>query len=280
MLDWACFHGVGLSKFASFGDKVDVNEVDLLNYLAQDDDTGAICMYMEWIEDGRKFTAAVREASKRKPVSILRGSGKGVKRGEIFDAAIRQAGGIRARNIEDLFNSGVALALQPPMRGNRVAVISNSDGLSVLAAGAIESKGLKLATLSEDVKKTIKSRYSGFDLDVPIKMKSDASAEHYGFVLEKVLADPNVDGVMIINMLKSRALKPEDLEIIAKVTKKSKDKPVVDVTVGGEDPVLVRGVLREKGIPTYDLPEKAARALSALHQYWEFRQKVSEKRKT
>jgi acyl-CoA synthetase (NDP forming) len=279
MLDWACFHGIGLSKFASFGDKVDVNEVDLLNYLAQDDDTGAICIYMEWIEEGRKFTDAIREAAKRKPVSILRAIGKGTGRDEIFDAAVKQAGAIRARNIEDLFNSGIALALQPPMRGNRVAIISNSEGPAKLAAGAIERKGLKLATLSEDVKKTIKSRYPSIDLNNPINMKPDARAEHYGFILEKVLSDPNVDGVMVINMLRSRVLKPADLEIVAKATKKSKEKPVVDVTVGGEDAVLVRGVLREREIPTYDLPEKAAPAMKALYKYWQFREKLAKSSK-
>lgn len=278
MLDWACFHGMGLSKFASFGDKVDVNEVDILNYLAQDDDTGAICIYMEWIEDGRKFTDAIREASKRKPVLILRGTEKGTGRDEIFDAAIRQAGAIQAKTIEDLLNSGIALALQPPMRGDRVAIISNSNGAAMLAAGAIRQKDLKLAMLSEDVKKTIKSRYPGIDLNNPINMKPDAGVEHYEFLLEKVLADHNVDGVMVINMLKSRVLKPEDLEVVAKATKKYKEKPVVDVTVGGEDPVLVRGVLRERGIPTYDLPEKAAQAMKALYKYWQFREKVSEKR--
>jgi acyl-CoA synthetase (NDP forming) len=278
MLDWACFHGIGLSKFASLGDKVDVDEVDLLNYLAQDDDTGAICIYMEWIEEGRKFTDAIREAAKRKPVSILRGISKGTGRDEIFDSALKQAGAIRARNIEDLFNVGIALALQPPMRGDRVAIISNSEGPAMLAASAIDQKGLKLAMLSEDVKKTIKSRYPGIDVNNPINMKSAAVAEHYGFSLEKVLADPNVDGVMVINMLKSRVLKPEDLEAMAKAAKKSKEKPVVDVTVGGENHVLVRGVLRERGIPTYDLPEKAAQAMKALYQYWQFREKVSEKR--
>jgi acetyltransferase len=278
MLDWACFHGIGLSKFASFGDKVDVNEVDLLNYLAQDDDTGAICIYMEWIEEGRKFTDAIREAAKRKPVSILRGISKGTGRDEIFDSALKQAGAIRARNIEDLFNVGIALGLQPPMRGDRVAIVSNSEGPAMLAAGAIEREGLKLAMLSEDVKKTIKSRHPSIDVNNPINMKSAAVAEHYEFILEKVLADPNVDGVMVINMLKSRVLKPEDLELMAKAAKKSKEKPVVDVTVGGKDHVLVRGVLRERGIPTYDLPEKAAQAMKALYQYWQFREKVSEKR--
>jgi acyl-CoA synthetase (NDP forming) len=279
MLDWACFHGVGLSKFASFGDKVDVNEVDLLNYLAQDDDTSAICMYMEWIEDGRKFTDAVREAAKRKPVSILRGIGKGTGRDEIFDAAIKQAGAIRAVNIEDLFNSGIALALQPPMRGDRVAIISNSEGPALLAADAIEQNGLKLAVLSEEVNKTLKSRYPGIDVNNPINIKPTAGAENYEFTLEKVLADPNVDGIMVINMLKSSVLKPEDLGTIAKATKKSKGKSVVDVTMGGKDPVLARGVLREKGIPTYDLPEKAANAMKALYKYWQFREKVSEKAK-
>ena len=276
MLDWACFHGIGLSKFASLGDKVDVDEVDLLNYLAQDGDTRAICIYVERIEDGRKFTDAIKEAVKRKPVCVLRGAGKGLERAEIFDAAIKQAGAIRARNIEELFDIATALALQPPMRGDRVAIMSNAEGPAMLAAGAIERKGLKLAMLSGEVKKAINSRYQSIDVTNPIDMTASAGAEHYEFVLERVLADPNVDGVMVVNVLRSRTIKPEDVEVVAKAARKSKEKPVVDVAVGGGDHVLVREVLRDKGIPTYDLPEKAARALKALYRYGQVLSKVKE----
>jgi len=278
MLDWACFHGIGLSKFASLGDKVDMDEVDLLNYLAQDDDTGAICIYTERIRDGRKFTEAIREAVKRKPVCILRGAGKGPERAEIFDAAIKQAGAILAGNIEEFFDIATALALQLSMRGDRVAIISNMGKPAMLAAGVIEREGLKLATLSNEVKRAINSRYPGIDAVNPVDMTANAGAEHYEFILEKVLADPNVDGVMVINMLRSCLLKPEDVEVVAKVARKSKEKPVVDVTIGGGDHVLVREVLRDKEIPTYDLPEKAARALKALYRYWQVREKVGEKR--
>jgi acetyltransferase len=276
MLGWACFHGIGLSKFASLGDKVDVDEVDLLNYLAQDGDTGAVCIYLERTEEGRKFTETIREAVKRKPVCILRGVGEGQGRAEIFDAAIKQAGAIQAGNIEELFDIATALALQPPMRGDRVAVLSNAGGPAMLAVGAIEREGLKPAMLSDDVKKAINDRYPGIAVDNPIDMTASAGAEHYEFILERVLADPNVDGVMVMNMFKSCLLKPEDVGVVAKVARKSKEKPVVDVTLGGEDHVLVREVLRDGEIPTYDLPEKAARALKALHRYWQVLSRTKE----
>jgi len=79
-----------------------------------------------------------------------------------------------------------------------------------------------------------------------------------------------------MNMLKSCLLKPEDVEVVAKAARKSKEKPVVDVVVGGGDHVLVREVLRDKEIPTYDLPEKAARALKALYQYWQVLSRAKE----
>jgi acetyltransferase len=264
-----------LSKFVSLGDKVDVDEMDLLNYLTHDDDTGAICIYVERIEDGRKFTEAIKGAVKRKPVCVLRGVGKGLERAEIFDAAIKQAGAILVKNIEELFNIATALAMQPPMRGDRVAIVSNAGGAAMLAASAIERAGLKLATLSGEVKKAINSRYPSIDVTNPIDMTAGAGAGHYEFVLEKVLADPNVDGAMVINMLRSHSIKPEDVEVVAKAARKSKEKPVVDVAVGGGDHVLVREVLRDKGIPTYDLPEKAARALKALCRYGQVREKMS-----
>ena len=148
----------------------------------------------------------------------------------------------------------------------------------MLAAGAIEREGLKPATLSNDVKKAINARYPAIGVANPINMTAGAGAEHYEFILEKVLADPNVDGAIVINMIRSCPLKPEDVEVVAKVAKKSKEKPVVDVVVGGGDHALVREVLKDREIPTYDLPEKAARALRALYRYWQVHENVGEKR--
>ncbi|MDI6820527.1 MAG: hypothetical protein QMC89_06470 [Candidatus Hodarchaeaceae archaeon] len=282
MLDWACFHGISISKFASVGDKVDIDEADLIDYLSRDRGARVICIYMEeTVRGGRKFFNAVREAAKRKPVVALSRNMAKVTveqappwRGEILDAVLRQAGAVRARDFEEFFDAAIALAKQPPMQGNRVAVLSNAFGPAVLAAEALQREGLTLAKLSDETTKQIKKKYPDADGGNLICMTAAAKADCYEFVLKHVLDDPGVDGAMVINMLKSCLLEPDEVKVVADVAKKFSNKPVVDVPMGGEDYVLVSDVLKDTDIPTYSLPERGARALRALYLYGQIKKKV------
>jgi acetyltransferase len=109
--------------------------------------------------------------------------------------------------------------------------------------------------------------YPGVDATNPIDMIADARAERYEKVLELVLADKNVDGVLVINMLKSCFFEPTDAKVIPKIAAKHPNKPIVDVPAGGQDFELVHKVLRNTRIPLYNLPEKATKALKALRAY-------------
>jgi acetyltransferase len=140
-------------------------------------------------------------------------------------------------------------------------------GPAILAADAVVKNQLKLANLTGETKQKIEQRYPGVEAINPIDLIADAQAERYSFVLNKVLSDPNVDGVMIINMLKSCYFRPEDALAIAQTARKYKDKPVVDVSAGGEDFNLIRKVLKDTDIPVYNLPEKGAKALRVLRTY-------------
>ncbi|MCZ2855670.1 MAG: hypothetical protein O2U62_01110, partial [Candidatus Bathyarchaeota archaeon] len=135
---------------------------------------------------------------------------------------------------------------------------------------------LKLATISGKTRQEIEQRYPGVEAINPIDLIADARAERYSYVLDKVLSDPNVDGVMIINMLKSCYFKPEDALAIAETVEKHPKKPVVDVPAGGEDFALVYRILRDTNIPLYNLPEKAAKALKTLQTYHTVLQKIKQ----
>ena len=280
LLDWACFYKIGISKFAFMGDKIDINDVDLLKYLNEDHETKVICLYMEGIENGREFIQVAKKVVETKPILVLKGgvtkeaaqralshtasiAGSDI----IFDAALEKAGIIRVEDGEELINSAVALAKQPPLRGDNIAIVSNVGGPAILAADAVVRNGLKLAVLSEKTKKEVESRYPGIEAVNPIDLIADARADRYSVVLDLVLSDPNVDGVMVINMLKSCFFEPEDALAIVKAKEKRGEKPVVDVAAGGEDFALVHKVLQNTNIPVYNLPEKAARALGALRIY-------------
>jgi len=280
ILDWACFYDIGISKFAFMGDKTDVDDVDLLQYLKKDKNTKVICLYMEGIKNGRKFIEEAREIVKKKPIVTLKGgiTQESAQRAkshtasvagsdEIFDAAFKKAGIIRVENVEELMDAAIALSKQPPMRGDNVAIVSNVGGPAILAADAVARNNLKLATLSDKTRKKIESLYPGVDATNPIDMIADARAERYQRVLELVLADKSVDGVVVINMLKSCFFEPKDAKVIPKIAVNYPNKPVVDVPAGGEDFALVHKVLCKSNVPLYNLPEKAVKALKALRIY-------------
>lgn len=280
LLDWACYYNIGISKFAFVGDKIDVNDVDLLRYYGNDNETKVICMYLEGIKNGRKFVEEARKIVKKKPILALKGGAtqESAKRAkshtasiagldEIFDAAFKKAGIIRVKNIEELMNAAIALSKQPPMYGDNIAIVSNVGGPAILAADAVVRNDLKLASLSKRVKKEIESLYPGVDATNPIDMIADAKAERYSKVLELVLSDKKVDGVLIINMLKSCFFEPKDAKIIPEIMAKYPEKPVVDVPGSGEDFELVYEILGDADIPLFNLPEKAVKALKALRIY-------------
>ncbi|MEM3700891.1 MAG: CoA-binding protein [Candidatus Bathyarchaeia archaeon] len=280
ILDWACFYNIGISKFAFMGDKIDVDDVDLLQYLSSDKQTKVICLYMEGVKNGKAFIETARKIVKEKPILALKGgiteesahrakshTASMAGKVEIFDAALKKAGIIRVETVEELMDAAIALSKQPPMRGDNVAIVSNVGGPAILAGDAVARNNLKLAVLTEKTKRKIESFYPGVDAANPIDMIADARADRYEKVLEFVLSDKNVDGVLIINMLKSCFFEPEDAKIIPKVAKKYPNKPVVDVPAGGEDFALVFKVLGNSNIPLYNLPERAVKALKVLREY-------------
>ena len=280
ILDWACFYNVGISKFAFMGDKIDVDDVDLLQYFKKDKDTKVICLYMEGIKNGRKFIEEAKRIVKEKPILALKGgiTQESAQRAkshtasvagsdEIFDAAFKKAGIIRVENIEELMDAAVALSKQPPMLGDNVAIVSNVGGPAILAADAIVRNNLKLAVLSDKTKTEIESLYPGVDATNPIDIIADSRADRYEKALELVLSDKNVNGVLVINMLKSCFFEPGDAKVIPKLMTKHPYKPVVDVPAGGEDFSLVYKVLGNTNVPLYNLPEKAVKALKVLRIY-------------
>jgi acyl-CoA synthetase (NDP forming) len=286
LLDWACYYGVGISKFAFMGDKVDVNDVDLLRYFEKDSNTKVICLYVEGIENGREFIEAAREIVKSKPILALKGgvTREAAKRAlshtasvagsdVVFDAAFKKAGIIRVEDVEELLDSAVALSKQPVLKGDNIAIVSNVGGPAILAADAVVKNGLKLANLSEETRLEIESRFPGVEAINPVDLIADAREDRYSFVLNVVLSDANVDGAMVINMLKSTFFEPEDALAVVRTAAKHGDKPVVDVPPGGEDFALVQKVLWNTSVPVYNLPEKAAKALRVLRLHGKIKEK-------
>ncbi len=158
IIDWAQARGINFSRFLSIGNKADVNEADLIRYLAEDEASRVLVTYIEDIKNGQDFIDAARIASKQKPVLILKGgrsqsgqtataSHTGALAGAhaAFAAAALQTGLLEVDQVETLFNAALGLAHQPLPQGDRIAILTNAGGPAVLAADSLDLAGLTLA---------------------------------------------------------------------------------------------------------------------------------------
>jgi acetyltransferase len=291
LADWAVFYGLGISKFAWLGDKADVDEVDVLNYLGKDEETEVILMYLESVKNGSEFLASVKEVTKSKPVVILKGGVSeeakaralshtaAISAGSdtIFRVGSKQNGAVIVDSMEELFIAGETLEKQPPMKGNRILIVSNVGGPAVLTADATHQYGLRLAKISMETAKKIETSYEGVEALNPLDIIADARADRYAFILESALKEDEVDGVLVINMLKSCLTTPEDVRVIPDISKKYPEKPVVDCAPGGEDYKKISDMLEGTRIPVFNTPEKAVFALKVLNDYGQYLSRTQKK---
>jgi len=295
VLDYFAGTDLGLSKFISYGNKCDVDEADLLEYLAEDETTRAIMIYIENIKEGRKFMEISKKVALKKPIVVLK-SGRtaaGAKAAAshtgalagvdaIYDAAFKQCGVIRARDMEEFCDMAKALAMQPPAKGNRIAVVTDGGGCGVMASDEIEFQGMKLAEFSkETLEKFEELKKQGILRDFAVTIDPvdlTGSADDRGFVesMKLVLSDLNVDGVILLPMHQVPLVTTDLPKKLSEIIKKY-GKPVVVCDIGEADMAkYYRRLFDEEDIPTYPTPERAVRAIKALVEYG----KILEKLKT
>jgi len=277
VLDYAQAKHIGFSKFISFGNKADVNEIDLLYYLKDDPKTKVILIYLEEISDG----AALLEVAKKiidetgKPILALKAgrtqegaaaaashTGSLAGSDEICDAAFRQAGIIRCDTIEDMFNTAIALEYQPIPKNNRVAIITNAGGPGVLATDAAISMGLELPSFSEVTTAVLKKHLPATaNIKNPVDVIGDARADRYEVAINAALQDDNIDGVLVI-------LTPQSMTDIDNIARKivevseHSEKPLYTSFMGEADVASGIDILQRAKIPHYILPEAMCQAFS------------------
>ncbi|HEX6975339.1 MAG TPA: acetate--CoA ligase family protein [Vicinamibacterales bacterium] len=278
VLDYAEERCIGFSKFISFGNKADISETDLLEYLAADENTNVIAMYLEDVSEGRRFLETAREIfwktgkamlglkSGRSPEGAKAASshtGSLAGSDSVYDALMLQSGVQRVETIAELFDYAALYASQPMPKGNRLAIVTNAGGPGIMATDAAIRFGLKLAPIGEATKEKIRGALPpSASLRNPIDVIGDARAERYRAVLRTALEDPSVDMGMVILTPQSMT----DIEEIARVVPdavKDLGKPVVCSFMGARDVAGGVEILRKNGVPNYPFPEDAARALAA-----------------
>ena len=203
ILDWAQAGRLGLSKFVSLGNKADVSEIDLLEDWGKDDRTRVILCYIEGVPDGQAFIDVARRTAKKKPiVAIKSGVTQGGARAvsshtgslagseQAYQAAFRQAGIVRADTLEDLFDYAIGFGYLPPLRGDRVAIVTNAGGPGILATDALERAGLSLARFTPETLAALKQGLpDASSASNPVDVLGDSRSDRYRFALERVVAD-------------------------------------------------------------------------------------------
>lgn len=272
---------MGFAKFCHVGNQSDVTLLEVLDYYAHDDSTRVVAMYLEGVSDGRKFMEVARRVTARKPLLVLKvgrssqassaalshtGSLAGSDR--VYEGAFKQIGAIRVYTVDDMLCAAKALSLQPLPAGNRICVLTEAGGPGTIAVDEIAVSGD--ASLAEFRPSTVTSLR---DILPPmamvgkpdgyVDMSAQASEEQHRRALACVLQDEGVDAVVLISVpptfLSPVRLAEEILEVAGKSS-----KPVLVCLMSGEWVREARALLEQNGVPTFDMPDQAARAAVAM----------------
>lgn len=272
----------GIARSCGLGNKADIEECDLLEYYGDDPETGSIFLYLESIKNPKRFLRVARKVSRKKPVFLLKGgasdagaaaalahTGSLAADGRVVDGAIAQSGVTRLSKYSQLFSVAKALDGQPLPRGNRVSFLSPSGAFTVCLTDVCRSLDLEVPDLEDKTRKRLQEFAPPFirmrnPVDIFGSVGLVGYEKAYGDALDAVLADKNIDAVVVIMMLTTETGVPS-MEFIADISDKYPDKPVL-VTFMGEHRhnVDAKAYLEPRGVPCYMQVEEPFEVLSLL----------------
>ncbi len=263
----AARRGLGISVVASAGNRTDVSGNDLMQYWIEDPETDTVGLYLESMGNPRKFSRIARHLASVKPVIVV---SSGVSHyaappghrtrettlpPQAFDAMLRQAGVIRVENVHQLFDVAQLTLHQPMPRGDRVAIVGNSDALGALSASAADSWGLRVT-------------------HGPVSLLPQASADEFAEALDAAFSDPDVDSV-VASFIPPLVTLDEEVSMAVRNVVAKHDKPCIATFLGmrGLDGGLsyTQHDGQERSVPSYSMPEDGIRALNSVTRYAQWR---------
>lgn len=272
---------LGISKSIDLGNKCDIDEADVLDYLVDDPDTRAVALHIEGIKDGGKFLKAAARVARVRPVVVFKSgrtqvgaratashTGAVANDDVVFDAAARQAGLIRARDLDEFLDLAKAFSCLSAPRGNRIGIVTYSGGVGAMAADACADFDLELATFSPQMAVRLRHLIPSTHIRIgnPLDLFAVAPPANYSEdclkALECMVQEEGVDSVLLCLMV-SRLAWQHDMAVVARMAEVVRVKPAVGWVIGEKGIVEeTTRVLEEHGMPTYPSPERAVRALA------------------
>lgn len=276
-LDILAYEGIGVSKVVNYGNRIDIGESELLHYLADDEMTKIVALYIESIENGKDFVKAASYCSERKPVVAFkagkRESGASAARShtgamagryEVYKAAFRKAGVVEAETYGELLDACKILSFQKPAKGKRVLIVTDGGGIGVAIADLCSEHGLETPELSNEIKERMRKKLPDYySLTNPIDLTGSATDDEYGFVLKEALSEDYFDLAIVTALWGPPALTDRLIDIIAEAEEIT-GKPLLICSIGGRYTLSKKELFERKGLPVFPSPERAVKAASLL----------------
>jgi acetyltransferase len=286
VLDWAEERSVGFKDVVSLGNKAVLDESDFVREWGDDPDTDVILGYLEDVTDGQEFIRTAREVSTETPIVLVKSgrteagasaaaSHTGALAGseQAYETGLSQAGVLRVTTVEELFDFAGILAGQPLPDGSNVAIVTNAGGPGVMATDAVGDSDLSLASFTDATLDRLQdSLPEEANVYNPVDVIGDADIDRFERGIEAVLADDNVDSVVVLSC-PTATIDFDDLADAVVRLQGDHDKPVAVTLMGGESTRPARDRLSEAGIPAYFDPARAVESLDALWDYAEIRRR-------
>ena len=285
LVRYASLRGIRFSKVISYGNALDLDETDFLQYLFKDPETEVIASYIEGVKDGRRFLSALREAANSKPVIVLK-AGRGSAGGrsvashtaslagslKVWESAIRQTEAIQARTLEEMVDLVASFCFLPPVRGTRVGIVGGGGGKSVLSADEWEGAGFDVAPLSPEIREEIKRRvpemwwdWIGNPVDVSI-MPDEAWVTGLTGDIMRMMASGSYFDLLVVNLTVDAPFGQDVLSGL--ISKEVQD--IIELKKMGAKPLVVVLNTGSLGIKDFEdwrwkfLAEKNSHLISAL----------------
>lgn len=276
IMDELAYEGAGVARVVSYGNKVDVDESDCLEFLARDEATKAVALYIESVTHGRRFLKAASSCVKMKPVVALKvgkrepgaraaSSHTGAISGmyEAYEAAFRKTGITEVASYEELKDACKALNRYSPVKGKRVLIITDGGGVGISIADACEEAGLRVPELSEDAVKILKEKLPAFaSVRNPVDLTGSVRDEHYIAALQGTPAEEY--DLAIVSLLWGPPLLTEGVAERIRSFADSYGKPVLVSSPGGKFSRELASAFTKAGTPVFFSPESVVRAAAVL----------------
>ncbi|MGL6260780.1 bifunctional acetate--CoA ligase family protein/GNAT family N-acetyltransferase [Vibrio sp. WXL210] len=285
VLDWANAQNIGFSAFISLGNGSDIGFDELLDYLSVDSKTQAIVLYVDSISDARRFISAARAASRNRRVLVLKAgrSHEGLTSLQdyysapmsmdiIYDSAIKRSGMLRVHSTHELFAAVETLAHPTPLRGERLMIVTNGGGPSIIATDKLIHLGGKLASIEDpEMIARLGKVVPGWSGRNPIDIHGDATSQRFSQVVETLLDSRELDALLIMHTPSAVSDSEETARAIVKVIHANKQKAhrlnIFTNWTGEQTAKKARNLFTTAKIPTYRTPESAVTAFMHLVEY-------------